>query len=347
LYYRKIYPAYKTDAVVVFSYAEFLLEQQRIDTAASVMLEGMKEDAIDNFSKTRYLFKVIQDDQLFKLTRPVIDTVVGAYLNKYNDDVRAMSVYADIEFRIGNYQKSAGALKRIIDADSRNYPAYEQLIYCENASQHTDSVLKYSYLAMANFPEQPLPYLFSGSANYLSGDYKTAVIRLESGLKRTDNESLKIEFYSLLAECYMKLENFEKSDENFQLALDIDEDNLGIRNNYAYYLAVREKNLSYARTLSKSTIKAEPKNSTYLDTYGWVLYKMGKLGGAKKYISMAMQYGGAKNSEILLHYGEILMKMNKDQEAIAIWKQALEFAGKDQMTELQKKLAEAEQKVKR
>ena len=64
----------------------------------------------------------------------------------------------------------------------------------------------------------------------------------------------------------------------------IDYENLLVRNNYSYYLSLRSKNLERARELSYYTIKVEPDNSTYLDTYGWILFKMGNSKDAIKYI---------------------------------------------------------------
>lgn len=346
-YYKKIFPAYQDDPAVSFSYTEFLLELKRYGDAAEVLTRAMTSDAIDDLSKAGYMYKIIQDDKLFNLSRPILDTVVSQYYAKYYDDLRSVSVFTDIEFRLGNYVKSSEALKRIVNADISNYPAYEQLIFSENALGLEDSVLKYSNYAIQLFPDKPVPYLFAGSVHYQKELYEQAQIILEKGLNISDQDNLKLEFYSLLAECYEKRGEYEKSEENFRNALAIDSENLGISNNYAYYLALRNRNLKYAKQLSKKTIEAEPDNSTYLDTYGWVLFKMGKFKGAKKYIGDAISKGGHKNFEILKHYGEILLKMNKEKEAIDIWKAALNYADSKQKGDLETKIRDIEKRRKR
>jgi tetratricopeptide (TPR) repeat protein len=118
----------------------------------------------------------------------------------------------------------------------------------------------------------------------------------------------------------------------------IDKENLAIRNNYAYYLALREKNLQFAKELSKNTIEAEPANSTYLDTYGYILYRMGKLKEARKYISRALNSGGGSNAEILMHYGDILHAMSRQKEAVEIWTRALDYADIELKIELESKI---------
>jgi tetratricopeptide (TPR) repeat protein len=346
-YYQQIYPEYENDANVSFSFAEFLLEQKSFGEAESVLVNAMKSVDIENVSKASYLYKIVQEEKLYNLTKPVLDTVVTAFYFTYYDDIRSMSVFSDLEFRLGNYAKSANAIKRIISKDPSNYAAYEQLIFCENYTGELDSVLKYSNYAIVNFPERPVPYLFIGSVLYQKKEYLLASKRMEYGLAISDNDELRLEFYSLLAECQEKLNNFNKSEEYFKKALEIDPVNLGICNNYAYYLSLRSKELEYAERLSKVTIEKEPKNSTYLDTYGWVLYKSGKLRKAQKFIEMAIESGGANNAEILHHYGDILYARGKYTNAIIAWKKALMFAEKEKSEILNASILGAESKIRR
>jgi tetratricopeptide (TPR) repeat protein len=345
-YYGKIYPEYRTDPLVAFSYAEFLMEQQDRIQAEKVLLEAMQEDSMEMMAKARYLVKAIQDEKIFALMKPVLDTIATKFYSAYNYDLRAISIFADVEVRLEKYDKAAQALKRVINVDTRNYAAFEQLIYCVNASESEDSVLKYCQLAIGNLPERPIPYLFGGSAWYQMKLYDQAIEMLEKGIQLSSNNNLTLEFYSLLAECYQRVNKFEKSEEYFKAALDIDNSNLGIRNNYAYYLAERNKDLEKAENLSKLTIKVEPNNPTYLDTYGWILFQMGKVRSAKKYIVSAIESGGKKNSEILLHYGDILHKLNRGEEAIEAWNQALQFADQNQKSELEKRIAESNAQIK-
>jgi len=258
-----------------------------------------------------------------------------------------MSIYADTEVRLENYTAAAEVLKRIIKEDIQNYPAFEQLIYCVNASDEADSILKYTGMAIINFPERPIAYLFEGSALYQKKMYSQSIEALERGVKRSTNENLTVEFYSLLAENNQRISNFEKSEEYFKAALAIDNTNLGIRNNYAYYLALRNKDLETAKNLSKGTINAEPNNATYLDTYGWILFQMGKIRSAKKYIALAIEKGGKNNSEILLHYGDIMHALKRNEEARAAWSQALNFADQNQKNELEKRISESGSNLKR
>ena len=89
---------------------------------------------------------------------------------------------------------------------------------------------------------------------------------------------------------------------------------MGCLNNYAYYLSERGERLTKAEEMSFKTIKAEPKNSTYLDTYAWILYMEERYAEAQIYIEQAIQNMDETqdNSVILEHAEKIKLKNKKE-----------------------------------
>lgn len=315
-YFRQIYPEYGSDPNVVFSYANFLLETGKTDSAETMLLEVMNDSLIDQSSKTGYFYNVLRDEKNFVTARPVIDTLARALLKSNEADIRTLSIYADVFLRLRKYKEVAWALTKMSEINPSNYPIIEQLIFSLNVLGKPDSVLLFASRAMKIQPGKPLIYLFTGSAFYQKKEYLNAIRDLNQGLSLTSDSSLKIEFYSLLGECYQETGNFENSELSFKNALMIDKENVPIKNNYAYYLSIREKNLKQALKMSQATIEAEPENSTYLDTYAWILFKMGKVKKAKKYILKAIEYGGSDNEEILSHSAEIHIKCGEYSTAV-------------------------------
>jgi tetratricopeptide (TPR) repeat protein len=94
-------------------------------------------------------------------------------------------------------------------------------------------------------------------------------------------------------------------------------------NNYAYYLSVRNENLAKAEELSSKAVRANPDNSTYLDTYAWVLFMRKDYSLAKFYMESAIKNGGDKNGVIVEHYGDILIMLGEKEKAVEQWKKAL------------------------
>ena len=343
-YYELIERDHQDDANVMFSYGEFLLEQGQISKAQKVYVNIFGNNFIDESVRISYLYNAIQDDRLFKLVSPVLDTAVNTMYRLERDSIRIISLYSDIKYRTGRYNEAAMALKRIISVDDKNFSAWEQLLFCENALNHNDSVRYYGEIAIARFPERPLPYLVLGSVQYEEKVYRKAIATLETGENFSGNDRLKVEFYSLLAECYGKIGHLDMSDDYYIRSLKIDSLNVVVLNNYSYSLAVRGDNMSRAISMSKFTIEKEPYNSTYLDTYAWVMYQSNNLTEAEKYIRKAIQYGGGTNPEILSHYGDILAKKGKTREAVAAWNEALKYGDSELESSLRIKIENSKTK---
>jgi tetratricopeptide (TPR) repeat protein len=104
------------------------------------------------------------------------------------------------------------------------------------------------------------------------------------------------------------------------LVLKNEPDNLYVINNYSYYLSLREEKLEYAESISKKTILAEPNNSTYLDTYAWILFKLKRYQDALYYIKRAFENGGAESQVIVEHYGDIQFMVGNAEAALELWK---------------------------
>lgn len=322
-YYRRIYPEYKSEPMVSYSYAEFLLELRDTIRARDVLLETMRDNTISILQKSEYFLKLVQDKIQFDLNKPVLDTIATAYLNEYPNDIRALSVYSDVQIRQSNFKRATSVLIRVYELDKRNYLALEQLLYTLNIQGKSDSVLFFSEEGLRNFTDRPLIYLFNGSAKNDLKKFNEALVALNRGISVVADSAMKVQFYNLLADSYRNVGEYTKSDEAFEKALRIDPENIVIRNNYAYYLSVRGERLKFARKMSRQTIKEEPGNATYLDTYAWILFRMKKISGAQKYITRALYHSGDQNSEILLHAGEIFLKARVYDKALIYYKKAL------------------------
>lgn len=106
-------------------------------------------------------------------------------------------------------------------------------------------------------------------------------------------------------------------------------------NNYAYYLSEEGKDLHKAEAMSYKTIKLEPNNGTYLDTYAWILFMEERYVDAKTYIDAALKNRDSteNNSTVLEHAGDIYAMNGMVNEAVGYWKQALDD---DHQTEILK-----------
>ena len=250
-----------------------------------------------------------------------------------------MTIYGDYLVKAGRYEEAKIQFEKVLEKNISNYFVWEQLIFLYSNINDSEEIYEKCNEALKLFPDRPVLYLFKGNIELIKHDFINSIKTLEKGLNYSgNNNDLKLQFYSFLAEAYRNIEDDKKSDDCFEKALEIDPENIILLNNYSYYLSIRSERLNEAEKMSKIAITKEPNNQTYLDTYAWILYKMGKYKKALEYIERTIQNGGTEDPDILEHYGDILVELKEKTEAVKYWKLAIKFGGNE--VNLNKKIEE-------
>ncbi len=134
------------------------------------------------------------------------------------------------------------------------------------------------------------------------------------------------EYYVTIGECYGMMDSLNLAMKLYDNALLLYPDNTTALNDYAYNLAEENRELQKALTYAERATTLEPENPVFLDTYAWVLYKLGDYNEAKKYMEKTLAcYSSDEllSHEILEHYGDILYSLGEKQEAVNYWQKAL------------------------
>jgi tetratricopeptide (TPR) repeat protein len=74
--------------------------------------------------------------------------------------------------------------------------------------------------------------------------------------------------------------------------------------------------------LAKKAIDLEPENPSYLDTIGWIYFKLNNVKKARQFIEASIKITG-DNAVVLEHLGDIFMKNKKPDKALNLYKRAL------------------------
>lgn len=168
-------------------------------------------------------------------------------------------------------------------------------------------------------------------------DLSTSLINI----KRADSlEPKNSDIMGQMAFVYQLMKNYPKSDSLFEILLEKSPGNALLCNNYAYSLADRGVNLTLAHKLIQTAIDKSPKNSSFLDTYGWIKYKMGDYDIALQYTQDALKYSDSTNAEILDHIGDIYNAKKDLEEAVYYWNEALKL-NPPNVTDIKKKISQA------
>jgi tetratricopeptide (TPR) repeat protein len=98
--------------------------------------------------------------------------------------------------------------------------------------------------------------------------------------------------------------------------------------------------------MSFRTIKAEPKNATYLDTYAWILFMQKRYSEARIYIDQTLQCDSDSSAVLLEHAGDIYYHVGDKEKAVTLWQQALERTTDDKPLGTEDRRAILTRKVK-
>lgn len=192
---------------------------------------------------------------------------------------------------------------------------------------------------ISNIPTSPEFYFYNAMAKLQQDKLVEGMTVLQQGLANAEFQSPLIEsdFYGQIGDVYHMLKDDVKAFEYYEKAIEINPNNLHVLNNYSYYLSLQKLDLDKAERMSGLTVKAEPTNATFLDTYAWILFEQEAYLMAKIYIEKAIEYGKDEASaEVYEHYGDILALSGDMDKALEQWTKAKELGGNSKV--LKKKI---------
>jgi tetratricopeptide (TPR) repeat protein len=223
-------------------------------------------------------------------------------------------------------------LETMLNINSKNTQTWLRLIQNYIDSKDFKQMLAVADKALLTLPAEPSLYFYKGIGLFQINDYKGALDTYKAGLPTIADDQLafKSDFYAQIGDTYFKMEQKDSAFANYEKALEANPKNVMVMNNYAYYLSLEKKDLKRAERMSAKTVELEPKNSTYLDTYAWILYQQESYTLAKFYIERAVD--NLSNEEehgvVLEHYGDILWMTRDDEKAMQFWKKSYESGNK-------------------
>lgn len=106
-------------------------------------------------------------------------------------------------------------------------------------------------------------------------------------------------------------------------------DDTQVNNDLAYLWADQGRKLDEAKTMIAKALAAEPENPAYLDSMGWVLFKLGEYAQAREHLEKAISLPRGQDSTIFDHLGDVYHKLGEQDKAVDAWKQALDLEAAD------------------
>ena len=267
---------------------------------------------------------IVQSEQTTKDSTQIVSL--------FNEILKRPQQNADLAMLCAQYlitkrmeKESVPVLHQVLALDPENKPARLQLLSYAIRDNNLDEVIKVASPALEYNPDAMEFYYYLGLAYYQKEDTDKALDVFQKGIKQVNAKSDKAivsDFYAILGDIYNIKEMKAEAYAAYDSSLVYNPNNIATLNNYAYYLSVERKHLDKAEEMSYRTVKAEPENATYLDTYAWILFEKERYTEARIYIEQALKNGGDSSRVIVEHCGDIYYKLGEKEKALEYWKKA-------------------------
>ena len=239
-------------------------------------------------------------------------------IDSKNSDV--LLLMGDFKMLLREEDTACYYIRESLKINPSPFNAWSKLITSTLSRNKFDITINDAKMAIESHPNQPFPFLAIGIALNRKKEYAKALKELLKGKDLVfDDNFLESNFLQEIGNSYYGKEKFKISFDYYEMSIALDSNNFILLNNYSYYLALRKTNLERAEELMLKVIAKFPNNSTYLDTYGWVMFQLGAYSESEKFLFKAIINSDGQSGEILEHYGDVLYKLKKIDEANVFW----------------------------
>ena len=236
-------------------------------------------------------------------------------------------LYSEYLMFIDNNEGAAEQIDYALNLDPTNKELWTRLMAYYLYAGNYEKAIEVGDKAIRLNPDNVELYSYLGSSCYSVKQYDKAIEVYDKALAILDSTQVddRSNLLSGKADVKFAMGDTIAAFALYDQSLDLNPDNPGTLNNYAYFLALSNRDLDKAERMSAKTIVEDAANPTYLDTYAWVFYMRKEYTMAQLYIEMAINNEEQPTSELFEHYGYILLANGDKQKALEQWRKAIEL----------------------
>lgn len=225
-------------------------------------------------------------------------------------------------------------MRQVLEVDPGNETALRELLQYYAEQNDGKGVEDISRRGLNYHPEEIAYAYYLGMALAEQKKLDDAAEVLQQGLRvRTEevHPGLVSNVFAVLGDIYYQQEKESEAFAAYDSALVYMDDNIMCLNNYAYYLSLKNEQLDKAEEMSYRTIRKEPENITYLDTYAWILFMKGDFAHARTYMDKVVNPERTDaelladkelQGNVIEHAGDVYANLGEMETALRFWKLA-------------------------
>ncbi len=313
------------DPQTQLSLCDFLINEKEYDELFMVINKVIMNDKLLRENKLTLLARMIEMPAIVQQKSKELKISLMILEAQYKNDHVVQILRPEVLIQEKKYDEAENLMEEIIEKQPDNYFAFEKLLLLYLDIGNYKKLEEKGKECATKFNRSFLAKVLYATGAIENKNYEIALEELRKAtILAGNNQEMNMQVISMKADLYYRMKEYDKAFETFEEALGKNNDDMMTLNNYAYYLAEQNKKLKEAENMARKVIENERDNNTYLDTYGWVLYKRGKLRESEEIFKEIIE-SGEEDAEYYEHYGYILMKRKKCKEAIIFWEKALEM----------------------
>ncbi len=283
------------------------------------------------------------------------EAILLPMLQEKNIPWQAYDLLGRVKWGMKNYHEAADYFQKIIDLDPKNRIGWIFKGFVLSDADSLEKVESHYQHALKYLPTDQFLLTFHGIALQRLDRDEEAIVQFEKSIEIDSSNTNTLVSYgfslnrlgrknqaiaimekvlqfdpenynaiSSLGMLYDELKIYDKCDSLYEKALKYYPGNPLFLNNYAYTLAERAERLEYALEMAREAVEAEPDNSAYQDTIGWIYYMLGRYNLALVHIMRSVEQQ-EDSAVVIEHLGDVYLKLGDTDDARNQWKRALEI----------------------
>ncbi|UCB47428.1 MAG: tetratricopeptide repeat protein [Spirochaetota bacterium] len=283
-----------------------------------------------NYFSFRMFDKALRESQLVKQ----MDS--GFLENRY--------LLGDIYYALRDLDNAVSEYEYFADKAEEKGDVYLKLGILNDEMGNHEAAIGYFLHAIELSPESDQLYYYLGLEYRIIEEYENAVGAFKKAIELNEGSA---DYYFNLGVSYERMGIIPEAIMHLDRSIELDDTNPVALNYLGYLLADEGLRLDEAKELIHKALDADPTNGAYLDSMGWVYYRLSDYEKAREYLEQAIQYLDVSIEENYLiydHLGDVYYVIGLFAEANETWKKALQIKYTE---EIDQKIRELEEEIKR
>ena len=240
-------------------------------------------------------------------------------------DVDAYRWLGRIAYDDKKYSEASEFFSKMLLLQPDFEPGYYDLAGAQMSANQFREALETLEKARARFHQNFLLEYFSAMAYAREKEYTNALNHFNAAevCARAGTNTLTSDFYFEFGAASERAGDPAQAEKYFEKCLQLSPDFAEALNYLGFMWADRGEKLDRARVLIEKALRIEPKNAAYLDSMGWVLFKLHDSQQALDYVLRAIHLSDEPDPALYDHLGDIYAALGEKSKALEAWGKSL------------------------